>query len=128
MTPGVPVILHVFQAMVISNRTTAYTVCNFEMEILNLFNCSVLTKNTPSVFLHPSLYLSAVHPLLPGASIPPKTSGANSPQSHRASLFYGVRFQSMGKLQAPKARSCDCPSRLGRNKLPAGFGAEPQKP
>src|SRR6218665_897728 len=36
-----------------------------------------------------------------GASIPPKTSGANSPpQFHRASLFYGVRFQSMGKLQA----------------------------
>src|SRR6218665_130170 len=38
---------------------------------------------------------------------PPKTSGANSPQSHRPSLFYGVRFQSMGKLQAPKARNSD---------------------
>src|SRR6218665_277768 len=41
-----------------------HTVCNFEMEILNLLNCSVLAKNNPSVFLHPSLYLSAVHPLL----------------------------------------------------------------
>src|SRR6218665_212637 len=39
-------------------------------------------------------------PLRPLAQIPP--------QSHRASLFYGVRYQSMGKLQAPKARSCDC--------------------
>src|SRR6218665_435676 len=43
-----------------------------------------------------------------GASIPPKTSGANPPQSNRPSLFYGVRFQSLGKLQAPKPRSCDC--------------------
>jgi len=43
-----------------------------------------------------------------GASIPPKTTGAISPQSHRPSIFYGVRFQSMGKLQAPKARSCNC--------------------
>src|SRR6218665_2235572 len=30
------------------------------------------------------------------------------PQSHRPSLFYGVRFKSMGKLQAQKARRCDC--------------------
>src|SRR6218665_3050970 len=43
-----------------------------------------------------------------GASIPPRPLAQIPPQSHRPSLFYGVRFQSMGKLQAPKARSCDC--------------------
>src|SRR6218665_222809 len=30
---------------------------------------------------------------------PPKTSGANPPHSHRPSLFYGVRFQSMGNCK-----------------------------
>ena len=50
MTRRGPVILHVFQALVISHRTTAlwtkYTVHDFGMEIPNLLNCLIVTWNT----------------------------------------------------------------------------------
>ena len=45
-----PVILHVFQALVISHRATAlwrkYTVHNFGMDIPNLLNSLIITRNT----------------------------------------------------------------------------------
>src|SRR6218665_1101929 len=66
--------------------------------LIDTINLSLLPNRNTT--LHSFTAARGVYPFLrPLAQIPP--------QSHRASLFYGVRFQSMGKLQAPEARTSD---------------------
>src|SRR6218665_3701146 len=78
-----------------------------------LRSASLCIKRIYYYFYWPTyMYIGYVHKSMHtyrGVYPPPRPLAQISPpQFHRPSLFYEVRFHSMGKLQAPKVRSCDC--------------------